>query len=81
MRVHGEKLGTSGRVCDVAGQGFIQYEPAGGLNASEYKVRRCLTYCCVSGSHDSRVELARNASPAAKSCNSKSDSAAAKEAS
>jgi hypothetical protein len=44
MRVHGEKLGTSGRVYDVAGQVFSQYELACKLNPREYKFRRCLTY-------------------------------------
>jgi orotate phosphoribosyltransferase-like protein len=81
MRVHWEKLGILGPVYRLVGHGFSDNEIAGKLNVSEDNVRRCVAWLLRFGSHDSRAELTRDASPAPKSANSKPECAVAKEAS
>lgn len=81
MRVHWEKLGILGPVYHLVGQGFSDNEIAGKLNISDDNVRRCVAWLLRFGSHDSRAELIRDASPAQKSANSKPECAAAQEAS
>jgi len=84
MSRHACSLGKArilGPAYRLVGQSFSDYDIGDKLNVAEDNVRRCVAWLLRLGSHASRTELIRDASPVPKSANSKPECAAAKEAS